>query len=150
MSDTPEHPEKRRWFFWTINICFPLFMGTCVYLFCRPDTHISATLIRFLSILRISMEKTTVRSEFLRFYLCDILWAYALTFTINLLIGQSRKGFIVTAIICLVFEALIEFMQKWQIIYGTFDGFDIVSEALTTAFAISFIIYHTTKQRRRI
>ena len=120
MSDVIE-PPKRRLAFWMVNIIIPLFLGLCIYVLCRPDTYVSSVFIRFLNTFGITTGNIYVRSEFLRFYLCDILWAYALTFTISFLLGQSKEELYLTAGICVAFEGIIEFMQKWQIIRGTFE-----------------------------
>ena len=149
MSDAKERPKRRRRVFWLVNTLLPLLFGLFIYILYRPDTYISSVFLRILNTSGIPSEQLSARSAFLRFYLCDILWAYALTFTISFLLGQLKKELFLTAAICVAFEGMIEFMQKWQIIRGTFDWIDLLSEALATMFAISMIIYFTIKQRRK-
>ena len=146
MADKHQHSKKPQRLFWVVNICFPLFAGFCVYLFCRPDTRTSSVIIRLFMMFGITINEISVRSEFVRFYLCDILWAYALTCTVSMLLGQSKRELFAAGIICFLFEGLIEVMQKWNIIGGTFDGLDIAFEAIATSIAVVIIIYQTKRR----
>lgn len=69
---------------------------------------------------------------FLRNYAGDMLWAYALFITIAWITGDASERKLLE---CVIFEVILECLQKSDIIAGTFDVYDILAEALATFMA---------------
>jgi hypothetical protein len=70
----------------------------------------------------------------------DFLWAYALTFTMQIFVKSEDKAeYMKLSFYCFLFEILIEVVQKLNIISGTFDVYDIVFEGVATLIALLFI-----------
>lgn len=128
-----------------LHICIPLFLGAIVYVMCSTGSHISNFVQNYVTIPRVSLESIPGwLSRFIRFYLADIAWAYALTFAIGSAFWKDRGGMIVVAVICITFEILVEHFQKVNVIPGTYDLRDIELEVLASVVAITIMI----KQRR--
>lgn len=123
-----------------LNIIAPLLMGVSIYILFRPDAYISN---RFLSFLKIHTETNTISSgRFVRAlcnYVPDFLWAYSLTFTTALIFGQSFIERVQAFFVCIVFETAIELLQRFGLISGTFDVWDIAAEAAASLSALALI-----------
>lgn len=91
-----------------INILFPILLGIVIYLY---PMH-----------------------SFIRNYVPDGLWAYALTNAIFIIWDRKIKvGWLIVVFISFF---LFEFLQKWGIIAGTFDYLDIVAYVIFSSLAI--------------
>jgi hypothetical protein len=85
-------------------------------------------------------ERDNIFARFARYHMCDFLWAYALVFSMQIFIKAKTKAeYMKLSFYCLLFEILVEGVQKLNIISGTFDIYDIVFEGVATFIAI-FII----------
>lgn len=129
--------------FWSLNILIPLFSGLILYLLFRSDTYVSQFIYGIFAIPKNAaiLCGDSRFFKFIRFYACDILWAYSLTFLLSLIIGHKSIQNIIVFIIALSFDGTIEFLQKFDIIPGTFDIIDILLEAVITVFALLIIIH---------
>ena len=129
---------NRRLFYW-VNIIVPLILGAAIYLYWRPDAYLSR-LVFYL--FHISHDRTAGRPagiyRFIRYYLCDIIWAYALVFSLALNFGKYSliKAYAAAAI----FASVTEILQLLPLIPGSFDIVDIIVE-LTVCTITIFIIY---------
>ena len=87
--------------------------------------------------------------RFVRYYLLDMLWAYALVFALYFSIGNNAARLKTAFVIAVVFSAVMEAVQLSPIIPGYFDLLDILVEALAEAFA-AFIIKNHYEEARNI
>ena len=133
MGDVSRIKAKRNVFF-VLNILLSLVIGLTVYVFCRPDTHVSKIVHNLLGVSPEVVLPEWVMS-FLRNYMADVLWAYALTFTVIYILGS---GFLTFAIVA-IFEICIEVSQKVGIMSGTFDWVDIILEVCISALVMLLI-----------
>ena len=114
-----------------------LVLGFFIYVFFRTDTYISEIV---LSIVKVDPNEVMLGIShfpkwiiaFLRNFSCDILWAYSLTVILSLVIGVDNHGLLKTFIICVLFESGIEYLQKINVISGTFDIADILFEVVVS------------------
>lgn len=146
-------PKESKWF-WIGNILLPLILGLGIYLLYRPDTYVSRAIYGLWhgSAVRppIAPGKWGQRlTAFIRNYSCDMLWAYALTFSCALILGAEDRQLLLCAGICLLFELMTELLQKGQLLSGTFDLGDIALEFLTTAAAVMIIRGHRRYKKGR-
>lgn len=143
--------QHRNFLFWSLNIFIPLIIGFFVYVFFCPDTYISILFFKFYPLHPINDSfENFFHSPFqilIRSYLCDSLWAYALLFSVSLLLRQSKNNLLISIIVCASFESIIEFLQMFPNIPGTFDLYDILIEIMTTIFAAMVIKIHNKKYR---
>ena len=127
------------------NVVLPLVLGFILYVLFRRDTYISRLVSRCIEINRIDTDEipSSIIAKFVRYYACDILWAYSLTFVCYWFsFGKNRYMF--SIILCGCFEILVEMFQRFHLFPGTFDCWDILFEFITTLVAL-WIIKHKSK-----
>lgn len=150
---------KYKWFgltvrqhiFYCLNILVSLILGLAVYVCYRPDTYVSQFVYNVLGfsfdkIIHANVLPTWVL-RFIRNYLGDISWAYALTFTICYVWLKPDGRMLPVFGIVATFETVIEVFQGIDIVPGTFDWLDIFLEICITAFVMLLIkIKHKESQ----
>lgn len=128
-----------RYFF---NVVVPVFVGVVIYIFVRPDTYIARYFYMVCGISerigQISILPKVIRI-FMGCYAADILWAYALTFSVFFVLEDVIDRVLPMFCICAVFEIGMEFLQIFPAFRGTFDLWDIILEISTSAI-VSLII----------
>ena len=129
--------------FYALNISASLVIGLIIYLCYRPDTYVSQAVYNLLGIspdigVFVKLLPTWLLL-FIRNYLADIIWAYALTFTICYILWNQNKSMFPIFGIVAVFESCIEVSQKVGIMSGTFDWFDIFLEICISALVMLVI-----------
>lgn len=129
--------------FYALNISISLVIGLIVYVCCRPDTYVSQAVYNLLGIFPdiggfVNWLPTWLLL-FIRNYLADIIWAYALTFTVCYILWNQNKSMFPIFGIVAVFEICIEVSQKVGIMSGTFDWFDIFLEICISALVMLVI-----------
>lgn len=142
--------KKRRLIFYILNIIIPLVLGLVLYLSFRRDSYIAILVSKYIY-LPISPESLIPDGlkAFLRNFVSDILWAYALSFAVVLTIGYSKKRMWFSALICLSFIVTTELFQKIDIFHGTFDVLDILFETLSICLALLFINTYEEAQNEK-
>lgn len=140
---------KREHIFWLLHIVVPLVVGGLMYLQLRPDTYLSGLVCRGMGISAPVFTGTAPAGQavltFLRNFLCDMLWAYALTMTVAWILERPAA----VLIICCTMEMGIEWLQRLQILSGTFDPADIILECITTIIALFIVNRHRQRAERR-
>ena len=129
--------------FYALNISISLVIGLIVYVCYRPDTYVSQAVYNLLGISPdiggfVNWLPTWLLL-FIRNYLADIIWAYALTFTICYILWNQKKSMFPIFGIVAVFEICIEVSQKVGIMSGTFDWYDIFLEICISALVMLVI-----------
>ena len=113
----------KRFILWVI---VPLFIGFIIYVILSPDTFITKLIWSVLNTNNPFYGTDITKMPFVvklsRFYLCDILWSFAFTNMLILVLGYKniRKAYI----IAVLFSTFIELLQLRFI--GTFDIWDII------------------------
>ena len=129
---------NRRLFYW-VNIIAPLLFGAAVYLYWRPDTYLSRLVFHFLHIShRTAAGRPVGIYRFIRYYLCDILWVYALVFSLAFYSG--RHSLVMAYAAAAAFAVVTELLQLLPRAPGSFDILDIIVELIVCTITI-FIIY---------
>lgn len=132
--------------FFSFHIGGALFVGLGCYLCFRPDTYISQSVYNLFGLEGEAFGLEGVVPEWARGFFCnffsDMLWSYALAFTVYLILGAFNRSFVSTLFICAVFEVGMEALQKIGIISGTFDFWDIILEVFSTVIALLIIKLH--------
>jgi hypothetical protein len=137
--------EKKEHSFYLVHTSIALLLGLFIYIVFRPDTYISKYLLGYTHLRTFSnyiLVKDNCIILFTRNYLCDILWAYALTFAAwTVGFSRVRREYLSLGGSCILFELLVEIMQKFHIISGTFDILDILMEIAATWIALVIIMW---------
>ena len=107
-------------YFRAVNIAVPLIIGGAIYVLCSPDAY-------FVRLLSLPAYDLPIPKP-IRNYLCDFLWAYALTFAVTPLVGEGRSHVLASFALCAGASVILELLQKLPNVMGTFDRADIVTE----------------------
>ncbi len=125
-----------------LNIIIPLIFGLVIYLLLKPNTYISELIYSLFNIrFDYYISNKGIIRIFIYNYLCDILWAYALTFTVYYFVNSFTHKYLLTLFITNMFCVLIELLQYFGIVSGTFDIFDILLECVSSALALMYILF---------
>ena len=141
--------NKRISFF--MNIIFPLLFGAVFYLFTSPDVIFVEAVGSFWGraqyIEHISIEEGILLMT--RYYMLDVLWAYALVFALYFAIGNNAARVKMAFLIAICFSTFMEAIQLFQVIPGIFDPLDILVEALAEVLAALIIKKHYEEARNK-
>ncbi len=131
--------KKLRILFYISNISLPLVVGLILYLLLPGNTFISKVFDSLFLTRRLHLENQTI-FIFARNHLCDAFWAYSLTFSVYTVL----KNTISVSFIAISLGFILELLQLYAIIGGTFDIIDLIFE-LVAVFAALSIIHIFTK-----
>lgn len=137
---------KNEKIFFAINIIIPLFVGLVLYYVSSPDVIFVKRIDDFFyegnHLLHIGLESEVF--TFFRNYFLDMLWGYALVFSLHFINGNNAAELNKVFAIAFAFSAVLEILQLISS-RGTFDVFDIVAEFFAESTAV-FIIKTYTKE----
>ena len=116
-----------------LNIVFPLLCGAFIYLTKAEPTYLSDYLHAFRKVF-----PTISYPYIIGNFACDFLWSYSLFFCLRLTLGDQLKGKhnTVVIIVSAVAAVILETVQLFKSVPGTFDPFDLVTELVAIAFAL--------------
>ncbi len=124
-----------------LNFAVPLLAGAVFYYLFSPDAvfvkvidGITGRGVHFPGALR-----TNGVLRFVRFYLLDALWAYALVFALCFILNNNTAKLWGILGMAFALSASMEILQLTPLAEGTFDFWDILTEALSEVLAV-FII----------
>ena len=144
--------RKKNTHFYLWNILGSLLLGLVIYLILRPQSYISQAIY---SVFPCGIGNAANQNgghillRLLNNFGPDMLWAYAMTFTVMLILGDGKRKWIQCACICMALETGTELMQKAGLLSGTFDPLDIAVEVIATWSAMSVIILYFYVRRNR-
>lgn len=142
---------KKRFLIILANILFPLCLGTVFYLWIKPNAWCSEMIYR---LLRMKKQKgfdensIPVIGYFIKHQLCDVLFAYSMTFALFFVMEKQKRGTEIACIVAAVFETIFELSQLWGF-PGNFDFLDILAEVIVTAIIYFCLKIEQTKLKRR-
>lgn len=126
---------KRKVNYLLITVIVPLLIGGVLYYYLCPDVWFVRRINELLNVRRGAIVYSKALTLF-RCYFFDLLWAYALSNALFFIcFGNKRPGASVV-LITVIFGAFMELLQLLGVAHGTFDFFDIVSEAIGAILSI--------------
>jgi hypothetical protein len=135
---------KRKGSLWVTNVLVPLLVGACIYYFLAPEVifvkHIDALLGIGFHVNNAGSHLRLVR--FIRNYLPDMIWGYALVFALYSIIGNNAADLLKIFMLAFIFSTVLEILQLTSVVEGTFDVFDLLVEFLAEAIAVFIIKIH--------
>lgn len=124
-----------------MNILVPIIIGAAIYYVISPNVifvqQLDSLLAREIHVNTAYSNIPIIR--FVRNYLLDMMWGYALVFALFLFTGNNAAEIRKIFIIAVIFSAVMEILQLTSFAKGTFDVFDIIVEFLAEVTAV-FII----------
>lgn len=116
-----------------LNVVVPLVIGAMLYYIFLPETLFVTgvdEVMGFSFHIPIATDNRII--SLARNYLFDALWAYSLMSLIIYIFGYNRKIYVSI----LLFEIVMELIQLFPFIKGTFDVYDILVELLISILVI--------------
>ena len=136
--------DKKGQFFVILNALLPILLGAAIYYFIFPEV-VFVQKIDSLTGLHFHIQSLMVNNfliRFLRNYLLDMMWGYALIFTLYFILGNNTAGLWRIFLIAVVFSAVMEILQLTPVAKGTFDICDMLVEFIAEAVAVFIIKKH--------
>ena len=122
------------------NISLPILAGSLLYYVTSPQVIFVQNIDRLLGVsLHVGTENTFVVN--LRSYMPDMLWAYALVFSLMLVTGNK------TAYVWKMFSTIMEVLQVTGCVKETFDVMDIIVEIIAELMAVFIIKRHDMRRK---
>lgn len=128
------------------NISLPILAGSLFYYVTSPQVIFVQNIDRLLGVsLHVRMENTFVVN--LRSYMPDMLWAYALVFSLMLVTGNKTAYVWKMFVIAGMFSTIMEVLQVTRCVKGTFDVMDIIVEIIAELMAVFIIKRHDMRRK---
>lgn len=142
--------KNRHRTFLIINIVIPIVTGAVIYYLLSPGVDFVRLFDKTLGISRNPIvyvfDNTFIR--LFRNYIPDMLWAYALLFSVYAINVTNKAEKWKLLLITMAFSGLLEVIQLTPYIHGTFDPMDIVVEFLAELIAALFISNFLTREEK--
>ncbi len=107
--------------------------GLAIYVFMRSDTYFHGFLPQELKAFLSGISNAVpdnILTDFLRFWFVDFLWGASLNFAlVSVSAEANKKNFIITSCVSFSVGAVFEIAQKFLLVSGTFDVFDVAMYA---------------------
>ena len=123
------------------NISIPILAGSLLYYVTSPQVMFVQNIDRLLGVsLHVGMENTFV-------VMPDMLWAYALVFSLMLVTGNKTAYVWKMFVIAGMFSTIMEVLQVTGCVKGTFDVMDIIVEIIAELMAVFIIKRHDMRRK---
>lgn len=137
----------KKCFAWA-NVVIPILAGSLFYYITSPDVIFVKNIDRIMGTgLYVGVENTFVR--IVRSYVPDMLWAYALVFSLVAVTGNRTADVWKMSALAGAFSIIMEVLQLTGCIRGTFDVMDIIVEIIAELMAVFIIKRHDNDMRRK-
>lgn len=117
----------------------PILAGTVLYVQYRPDAYVSRLIYRLFNIKPTNTIDRSAIGTFIRCYLLDVLWAFALPNTLFFAVGFDKNRLKLIFALSMGMAVLTEGLQHFKVIGGTGDLIDCLLECLSITLAINMI-----------
>lgn len=130
---------RKKHIFLLINIVFPLIIGLAIYLICYKSTYINTTFNEIFGFTPPYFYSDNTFYRFISCWACDILWAYSLTFGLYLCFKDFKNPLVISSVLAVSLAVIMEILQAYDLISGTFDIWDIILEITAIILAVIII-----------
>ena len=133
--------------FYYLNSFLSLLLGIILYLVIRKDPILESyeNLFPFFRMFRekVYLEniKTIPLYGFINNHLSDIFWAYSY----SIILFLKSQSFIKVLFLSFLIACITEYLQLINLVFGTFDFYDILWEITSTILALSICSYFDRK-----
>lgn len=123
------------------NIAVSMIIGGFIYYLMSPEVIFVEKIDSMTGwMFHIGYENKTIKM--IRSYVPDILWAYALMFSLVVITGNKTAGIWKMYVVAVLFSTIIEIVQLTGILKGTFDITDVIVELTAELIAVFIIKEH--------
>ena len=133
--------DKRTYIIFALNCLLSLLIGALIYYFFSPEVIFVKKIEEITGIelhFELSFHDNCIL-KFIRFYVLDMLWAYALVFALKLIMGNNTANLKKIFLVAFMFSTTMEIFQLTPLAEGTFDIWDVICEFVAEVIAV-FII----------
>ena len=125
-----------------------LSLGAVLYILFRPMSFVAVSLGTngWLSQLRTWLQPFAC--NFLRFYLPDMLWAFALSCGLQAILASKKWGIVLCGVAAFVSGTIWELLQWLDVVRGTGDWLDMLMYLLAGLASIIFGIKEKEDEKR--
>lgn len=120
------------------GVFLPLFIGAIIYIVLSPNAYLTKLFWNMIRIdnpfVGVRVSKMHIVVRMIRYYLCDFMWALALTQSIIVILGD--KNLLISGFVGIGFCSVCEIAQLFDSVPGTFDHIDLIVENLAVIFSI--------------
>lgn len=127
--------------FMYMNIAVSMILGSLIYYLISPEV-IFVEKIDGMTDWKLHIGYENKAIKIIRSYVPDILWAYALMFSLVVITGNKTAGIWKMYVVAVLFSTIIELLQLTGAIKGTFDIADIIVELIAELIAVFIIKVH--------
>lgn len=130
-----------------LNCLLALIIGALIYYFFSPEVIFVKKIDEIIESglhFKLSLRDNWIL-KFIRFYVLDMLWAYALVFALKLIMGNNTANLKRVFGVAFIFSTTMEILQLTPLAQGTFDMWDIICEFVAEVLAV-FIIKNTLEE----
>lgn len=139
--------DRRTNITFALNCLLALIIGALIYYFFSPEVIFVKKIDKIIKgglHFELSLHDNWIL-KFIRFYVLDMLWAYALVFALKLIMGNNTANLKRVFGVAFIFSATMEILQLTPLAEGTFDMWDIICEFVAEVIAV-FIIKNTQEE----
>ncbi len=123
-----------------------LLLGALLYLFFRESTYISKWFFEIFPHLKTSSGFFFLKNNFTKYYFADFLWSASFSSWLHIIVLPKPRGSVKCAIFTGIFGLCFEVMQKFDVISGTADFWDVI--LYNSAGMLISIIYSFKKKEK--
>ena len=134
--------------FLLLHIIFPILIGAVFYYLLSPDVIFVKQIDELLGCgfhLELAIRGHWI-FQFMRIYMVDMLWGYALVFALFFIVDSNAAGRKEILFIAMALSAIMEILQLTPLVQGTFDLWDILVEFLAEMVAVFIINKYTAEE----
>lgn len=131
--------------FLVVHCLVSLFLGIIFYCLYDNTTVVTSAFYSMIGVENHILDINSPILYYIRLYGLDLIWAYSMWFGVALACFGFNERIIISTIITIACGTFLEILQLFNIIYGTADIFDVLSESLGVVIAI--LIYKKMKER---
>ena len=127
-----------------------LFLGLMYYLIRRPEILV-CRIIFHLTKLQFPQAWDLFPHPLLRItdgHLADFLWAYALTFSVGA-VYYGKNNWRVGLVMCLAADCIMELMQGFRLLSGTFDWMDILVQ-ISATLLVQWMMHRMERRNKHV
>ena len=126
--------RKKYLLFSTVSLA----LGLIVYLFFNQNTYISRMISSVIDLPCIHLKNRYIES-FIHSFLADFLWSVSATFAIQYIVELKGRKILLLGFTA-VLGLTVELLQKFNIMSGVFDFYDIITYIIGSFFSILIIL----------
>lgn len=136
--------------FCILNVIFSIVPATLFYIECAPDVQFVQYIHSLFPDIAHGQEVLVSNAVcvFIRNYLLDAAWSYALVFTLFIFFHINTAGIWKSFTCAVLCGSIMEGLQLTHLVKGTFDVRDIIAELIAALCAVLITLFFFRRMKR--